>query len=259
MMKQSWIILLCVAMTACDSDDPAGDIEEGLGVAPGTMSNGENHSGSILLAGETDTWTLSANAGDAISLSLSEVTDTGSFQPWIRLWAPNGAQLGNQWSGAVAQINVGTAPQTGLYTVVIGSYDGYRIGTGTYQLTLAQSPGSFIVPPGDDGGSMVNGANHTGTIHQGDLDQWTFQANAGDAISLSLSEVTDTGSFQPWIRLWAPNGAQLGNQWSGAVAQINVGTAPQTGLYTVVIGSYDGYRIGTGTYTTKRVVSSTAK
>src|SRR5262245_64032360 len=82
---------------------------------------------------------------------------------------------------------------------------------GTYQLTLAKTPGSFTVPSGDQGGAMTNGANHQGTIHLGSLDQSTVMAALGDSIALSMGEVSDTkGGFVPWIWLRAPNGAEIG-------------------------------------------------
>src|SRR2546428_13444827 len=58
--------------------------------------------------------------------------------------------------------------------------------TGTYVLHLAQIPEAFVVPAGDEGGLLVNGANQTGTITLADLDMWTFHANTGDSINLRL-------------------------------------------------------------------------
>ncbi len=52
---------------------------------------------------------------------------------------------------------------------------------------------------------------HTGEILQGDLDVWTFTATAGERIAVHIGEITDTDDFRPWIRLWAPNGATLGD------------------------------------------------
>ena len=61
---------------------------------------------------------------------------------------------------------------------------------------------------------MTNGANHAGAIHRGDLDQWTFTAAQGAALSVSIGEVVigevDPG-FNPWIRLRGPTGADLGS------------------------------------------------
>src|SRR6202011_5455683 len=122
-------------------------------------------------------------------------------------------------------------------------------GTGQYQLTLAQAPGAFSVPAGDDGGTMTNGGNYTGSILRGDLDQWSFQANAGDAISVSISEVGANTPFHPWIRVHAPDGrimaavnGEEGDLWAEADF-----SAPLSGTYTVLVARFD-IADGTGQY-----------
>src|SRR5207249_3874972 len=147
----------------------------------GPMSNGANYSGTIPL-GDLDQWSFQANAGDAISVAIGELTDNNNFTPWIRLRSPDGSQLGSSFGGLAAYINVGSAPLTGTYTVLVATGDAGGTGTGTYRLTLAKTPGVFVVPSGDEGGPLKAGSNNNGAIHLGDLDQWTFRANAGEAI-----------------------------------------------------------------------------
>ncbi|MGD0090394.1 MAG: AAA family ATPase, partial [Planctomycetota bacterium] len=53
-------------------------------------------------------------------------------------------------------------------------------------LHLAQFPGAFIVPPGEEGGRMTNGGNFGGTLAVGDQNLWSFTANAGDNVVLRL-------------------------------------------------------------------------
>ena len=101
--------------------------------------------------------------------------------------------------------------------------------------------------PGDDGGPLTNGAMHTGTIDRGDLDVWTFNATAGDRIAVHIGEITDTnGSFGPWIRLWSPTGATLGDTSGVAADVIDDIVAPVTGTYLVLVASYDSGFDGTG-------------
>ena len=156
--------------------------------AQGAMTNGENHAGAISIAGEVDSWTFTATAGDAVVLRIGEVGGDSAFYPWIRLYSPSNALLGSQSNTLVAEIAV-TAAETGTYTVLVASADAGMDATGSYLLTLAKVPGSFVVPDGDEGGPMTNGANHAGTIHVGDLDQWSFTAAAGDAVILRIGEV----------------------------------------------------------------------
>jgi hypothetical protein len=216
------------------------------------MTNGANHTGTIHL-GDLDQWTFQANAGDAISLAIGELTDNNNFTPWIRLRSPDGAQLGSGFGTLTGYINVGSAPLTGIYSVVVATGDAGGTGTGSYRLTLARTPGVFVVPAGDEGGPLTVGANNNGAIHLGDLDQWTFQANAGDAISIAIAEIVDNNNFTPWIRLRSPTGAQLGSSFGATGGQINIASATLTGTYTVLVGTGDAAGTGTGTY---RITSS---
>lgn len=88
---------------------------------------------------------------------------------------------------------------------------------------------------------MSAGVNHPGAIHLGDLDMWTFCAAQGAALSISMSEILPSGpdpGFNPWIRLRAPSGQQLGSTSGSLVAQLNI-TASVTGLFTVLAGTGD--------------------
>ena len=85
-----------------------------------------------------------------------------------------------------------TATNNGTFTVLVSadfsSSYGIEGGTGTYVLNLSQIPEPFIVPAGDGGGPMTNGANSTGTITLGRQDLWSFTANKGDSINVRLGQ-----------------------------------------------------------------------
>src|SRR5947207_1689486 len=190
--------------------------------------------------------------GDYIALSVGTVTQTTAhFAPWIRLLSPTGVLLGNSSTQTGASNVAATAPTGGTYTVIIGSYvGGFYDGTGSYLLTLAQGPGAVEVSTGDEGGPMTNGATNAGSIYQGDFDTWTFTATQGDYIALSVGTVTQaTAHFAPWIRLVSPSGALLGNSSTQTGASNIAATAPTSGTYTVIIGTYlSGFYDGTGSY-----------
>src|SRR5438093_1142596 len=94
----------------------------------------------------------------------------------------------------------------------------------------------------------MNGKLHSGEILQGEVDVWTFTANAGDRIAVHIGEITQTDDFQPWIGLWAPNGSSLGDTWATDAASIDDAVAPATGTYLVLVASADSGFDGTGTY-----------
>lgn len=222
-------------------------LPHGPAFAQGAMTNGENHLGEISLAGEVDTWTFTADQGDALILTIGEVPrepDPG-FWPRIQVTGPTGAALvcGNCWGDRASRM-AATAPLTGTYTVLVSSFTAGAVGD--YVLRLAKVPGAFVVPGGDHGGAVTNGANHLGRIEVADLDVWSFTASQGDALILTLGEVPvgpgdpDPG-FWPWLRVYDPTGDALvcGNCW-GDVSTRMAATAPLTGTYTVVVAGYTG-------------------
>src|SRR5215510_3763609 len=76
-------------------------------------------------------------------------------------------------------------------------------------------------------GTLINGDNPSGAISSAaEIDTWTFDAAAGDAISLAIGEVIDNDHFAPWIRLRSPDGTQLGSSSNTRTAYINVASAP---------------------------------
>ena len=153
--------LLTLARTPAAFVVPSGD--EG-----GAMTNGGNHAGAIHRGDLDINGPSLANQGDALSISIGEVGDVDLFVPWIRLRAPNGANLGSANNYQAAQINA-TRRRPGRTPVVASSADTARGGAGAYRLTIANTPGVFVVPAGDEGGVMTNGVTHQAAIHRGDL------------------------------------------------------------------------------------------
>ncbi len=216
----------------------------------GTLINGANHSGAISTAGEVDTWRFTATAGAAISVAIGETGANSAFVPWIRLFGPSGTIVagGNNWGALAAQITT-TAPASGTYTVLVASADSGNNDTGTYVVTSVRTAGPYLVTPGDQGGTLANGGNHTGSIHLGDLDPWTFAATSGDTIVLNIGETGPNSAFVPWIRVFGPTGAIVagGNNWGDLAAQLAI-TAPATGIYTVIVTTADSGNDDTGSY-----------
>src|SRR2546426_666318 len=215
------------------------------------MTDGATNAGSIY-QGDFDTWTFTATQGDYIALSVGTVTQTTAhFAPWIRLVSSTGALLGNSSTQTGASNIAATAPTSGTYTVIIGSYfGGFYDGTGSYQLTLAKGPGAVEVSTGDEGGPMTDGATNAGSIYQGDFDTLFFSMMRRPPRSTLFPSTTLFRShFAPWIRLVSSTGALLGNSSTQTGASNIAATAPTSGTYTVIIGSYfGGFYDGTGSY-----------
>jgi hypothetical protein len=211
----------------------------------GALTNGGNHTGTIAL-GDLDPWTLTAVAGETIVVNIGETGPNSAFVPWIRLYSPTGALLAQNWGDLAAQLSV-VAPAAGTYTVLVSTADSGNDATGTYVLTALHMIGALTVSAGDEGGALTNGGNHTGAITLGDLDPWTLTAVAGETIVVNIGETGPNSAFVPWIRLYAPNGALLAQNWGDLAAQLSV-VAPSAGTYTVVVSTADSGNDATGSY-----------
>jgi hypothetical protein len=213
----------------------------------GPLTNGLTHTASIE-TGDIDAWSFIANAGENLVVRIGEITDiSANFLPWIRLYAPDGAFLGDGFGALAGEVAV-RATSSGTFTVVAGDGNSIRSGAGTYRLTLVKTGSPILISAGDEGGPLTNGVMHTATIETGDIDAWTFTANAGENLVLRIGEITDiSGSFTPWIRLYGPDGTELGDGF-GALAGEVVVRATSSGTFTVVAGDGNSIRSGTGTY-----------
>ena len=182
-------------------------------------------------------------------MRVGELSGVTYFDPWIRLYGPDGTLLGSQ-SGTEAAEVTDTAALNGTYTVVVGdATDGSFASiaeTGTYQLTLAKIPGAFSVGPGDEGGWL--GTGQDGTITVGDLDMWRFCGGTGSNMLIQITELTDTSTdFTPSIRLYGPDGKLL-NMASGTTGASISQTATNSGTFVVLVGDGNSGLSGTGTY-----------
>lgn len=216
----------------------AGD--EGGVLIPGGTQPGKIHTGDL------DVWTVDALTGDSLVVRVGEVADDNGFTPWVRVYAPNGTLVGNGFAGGAAEVAF-RATATGTYTVVVADGSNARAGTGTYRIHLAHAPGTPVIAAQDEGGPLTVGGTQEGTIHVGDLDVWTIEANSGDTILVRVGEVVDQNGWVPWVRLYGPDGAPLDNQFNPAASEVTT-RASLSGVYTVVVADGSNGRNATGTY-----------
>ncbi|MFO1450345.1 MAG: immunoglobulin domain-containing protein [Opitutaceae bacterium] len=218
-----------------------GTLTVPVGDEGGPMVNGQSYTGTIGV-GDIDTYTLAAAVNDSLLFRVGELSGGNSFSPHLRLYGPDGALIRDS-AGTDDAAVVHRATLEGVYTVVVNGY--YAGNTGTYRLHAVKAPGAFSVPVGDEGGALVNGENHEGTITMGDLDVWSFTAAVNDYVFLRVGETSGGNAFYPHLRLYGPNGALIGDQSENAEAAISH-RATLAGTYTVVVNGY--YEGNTGGY-----------
>lgn len=209
----------------------------------GTLTNGGNHDGSITL-GDMDLWSFDANANDTIRLQVGEVGATG-FYPYVLLYGPDGSLIVSDYSATSASVFT-RATSGGTYMVVVKDATSSASNAGDYRLHFAKTPATFSVPMGDQGGVLTNGGMHEGSITRGDMDLWSFTANADDSIRVQAGEVGSTG-FYPFLILYAPDGSLVTSDYGSQSASI-AARASLAGTYTVVVQDATSNAANAGDY-----------
>jgi uncharacterized repeat protein (TIGR01451 family) len=121
------------------------------------IATNQTLNGTISLANDVDHYYYSGQAGERLTLRLNRTS--GTFDPYLELFAPNGFRVAfnnNGGGGVNSLINGYTLAQSGLYRV---RASGAAAGTGSYQLsasretvTLNPVPTiSFLSPPSATG------------------------------------------------------------------------------------------------------------
>lgn len=167
----------------------------------GDLINGAGNTGQIA-KGDMDLWRFEANAGDNISIRIG----SPAFRPWLRLYGPTGILFREGLAATSADndsLISGRATNSGTFLVVAQSY--YDSLSSPYTLHLAKMPGTYVLSPGDEGGTLTNGLATLATNALGDLDVWTFSADAGDNLALRVG----APGYRPWIQLYGPGGVLL--------------------------------------------------
>ena len=85
---------------------------------------------------------------------------SGNFNPVIRVCAPNGTELGNQWSSSIAEVYV-TLPSTGQYLVLVYDDNGYETGSFNLQLKSVTSQPLILGQPYSGISSFGDGLSYS--------------------------------------------------------------------------------------------------
>ena len=108
------------------------------------------------------------------------------------------------------------------------------------------------MPGANEGGTLSSGGVVSDAIDLGDIDSYTFAANAGESLRIQVTDLSGT-SLSPRIDLYAPSGAHITNS-SGDIATIVCSNDAgfcnliENGIYTVVITDGNSSRAQTGPY-----------
>lgn len=187
-----------------------------------------------LAAGQVETFTFNANAGDTVALNLSSVTTTPTGQTlYAYVYRPDTGPItsNNYYStvsstGASTTLNLQNLPASGTYTVRV--FNNYGIPSSA-QLTLVPGVQGIVTA----GGSAQNFT--TTTVGQNVY--LSFSANAGSTLNVTLAGVTISGSTNTTatMTLYGPTGSSLG---STGCSSTSPGGSCRVSIWNTSAGTY---------------------
>ena len=204
------------------------------------LDNGEvDTSGSITGTG-TQTWSFYAVSGQFIKAGVSAPSPNVKFAPSFHVYNPDssynfGAAGGYDSYGALAGSVALT--QTGTYTITgynnLGS--SYPTFHATFNVNIAVSGQTYYQTHGS-GGLLNTTEIKSGSLAYANTDIYTFAANSGDAVTLTLTPGTGWTGYSE-IHLYAPDGSYVGGKQATGTDTYGPTTLGSTGTFMVWVNN----------------------
>ena len=163
----------------------------------GPISIGQSYSGS-LSNGDLDQWSFFAKKGDYLLFTYAQNSPNNSISAVATVYNPDGTAFPE--SGLCDPCN-GQAQQTGIYQVVMSRLDELFDRTDetvSYSFKVARAPDVFG-GVGGAGGIMLSGNTYSGTLTNGDNNQWSFHATAGNPIQVLMNSTGPAGYYSGYL------------------------------------------------------------
>ena len=215
----------------------------------GSIAYGETVSGVITDDAYAQDWTFQGNAGDVVTITMIDISTGDTLDPYLYLLGPDGSEIA---SNDDAEADIGlfnsqivgvTLPVSGTYTIRATRFgEDFGSSTGEYTLTLEMGSTSSVSVGGAGAivpmGAISYGQTVNGMITDAAYAQdWTFQGNAGDVVSITMVDVSANGGLDPFVYLLGPDGSEIASNddadFSTLDSQILGITLPASGTYTI--------------------------
>lgn len=200
-------------------------------LAQESIALGDSVTGSLTAAQPSQTYTLDAEAGQAINVTLT----SNEFDAYLSLLDEDDTVLAqnDDSNGTNSAITGFVLPQAGSYTILVESYGQHNNGgaeTGDYTLSVSELQVERI-----EYSQVVNGELTSGEPAR----DYVFTGQAGDVIVITQS----SDDFDSYLYLLDSSGNQImTNDDSGGSLDSAIGpyTLPSTGSYTIRAASLGG-------------------
>ena len=209
--------------------------------------SGQTVSGSLLSAGQIDSYELSVAANQPIVVAAGELA-TSSFAPSVTIRNPNGTVIATG-SGSIGTLVRASATVAGTYRIEIG--DEGNNDTGSYQLTAFTT--GLAQTDDDNAGAIESGRRRPSDISPGDLDVWYVDSPGGQSLFTTVADNAVGSPANPSALIFAPDGTLLaeGTNENGIILEAALSSP---GRYCIVV--YEGGADESGRYALSNVVLS---
>ncbi|AGK46933.1 IPT/TIG domain protein [Burkholderia thailandensis MSMB121] len=176
---------------------------------------------------------FTANAGDNLELELENVAVAGGGNS-VQLNVYNAS--GNSVAAFTCNASSGASCRAALWNLTAGTYTAIVSPTSGGTMSF-----SALLQPDIVGGTLTRNTPVTVNLGVGQIERFTFTANAGDTVALNVSGVSTTPSGQPlYAFVFSPTTQTIttNNAYAsfntGSSTTVNLANLPATGTYTVV-------------------------
>ena len=199
---------------------------------PITITYGQEVTGQIALTGDYQDWKFVGQAGDVVTIRMSQYGGASLF-PHVELLDPSGTIVSSNDGTPEASIENYALTSSGTFTIrASGLYGNY---TGGYKLDLELKPLPITITYGQE---------VTGQIAlTGDYQDWKFVGQAGDVVTIRMSQYGGASLF-PHVELLDPSGTIVSSNDGTPEASIENYALTSSGTFTIrasgLYGNYTG-------------------
>lgn len=206
------------------------------------VTNGSAVSFTNGVAGKLGVLTFDANQGDTVELTLSGLTITGSNASSVSVSVYNSAGTSVINSQTCYTTNPGQSCRLSLTNLAAGTYSAVITpadASSVFSLT-AMAKTDVIGP------TLVANTPVTVNLAMGEVERFTFHANAGDTVALQLAAVTTTpGSQNMYVQVYSPGTLPTANNYytifnTTGTTTVNLPNLPISGTWTAIVSIQSG-------------------
>lgn len=194
---------------------------------------------TITAASEIDDYTFEAKADDIFLVRIFRASET--INPWVRIYAPDGAEICEAYAERFLEIYPCRIPRTGTYTIKVSDASRNRSETGDYFLFMQRINNPAIFTTVDYGQPVERSVKLPTQI-----DTYRMTGNVDDIVYIRAIRVSET--VQPWIRVFSPDGSEVCEGYDDRLIDQLFCTLPRSGDFTILVGDASRARTEVGDY-----------